>query len=308
MSSKTKKFSNIKTHFSTALKKWKKLGFGVKIFLVAFFLFFVFEAVFQLYPFLWVINNSLKSTEEFNSQLSTSSLTTTWALINYVKVFDEFVVNGDVYYITMLWNSIWQTGVYLFVNLLASAMIAYALSRYRFPGRGFLYGLLIFTQTIPIIGTGAASYKLRFELGMINNPYTIWFYWMNGFDYSAFIMFGTFVGISKSYSESAELDGANDLQILLKIMLPQVVPLIVALMVTNFVGRWNDYATAQISLNKYPSLAYGMFLYQVGSNWSESGKVTYYAALVMTALPGVLLYAFFQNIIIKNVSVGGLKG
>lgn len=307
MSQKENK-SYLKSHFKNSLKKWKNTGIGIKIFLIAFFLFFVFEVVVQLYPFLWVINNSLKSTAEFNYSKSTSAMTTTWAFSNYIKVFDEFVINGNIYYINMLWNSIWQTFVYLFVNLAASAMIAYALARYRFPGRGFLYGLLIFTQTIPIIGTGAASYKLRYSLGMINNPYTIWFYWMNGFDYSAFIMFGTFAGISKSYSESASLDGASELQILLKVMLPQVVPLIVALMVTNFVARWNDYATAQISLNKYPSLAYGMFLYQLNSNWSKSGKVTYYAALVMTALPGVLLYAFFQNIIIKNVSVGGLKG
>ena len=302
------KANHKQSRLSTALNKWKQLGIAVKIFLVAFFIFFVAEVVVHAYPFLWVINNSLKSTEEFNSGISTSSLTTTWAFINYIKVFDEFVVYGNVYYLEMLWNSIWQTFVYLFVNLIASVMIAYALAKFRFPGRNWLYALLIFIQTIPIIGTGAAAYKLRYELGMINNPYTIWFYWMNGFDYSAFILYGTFVGISNSYSESAEIDGANEVQILLEIILPQVIPLIIALVVTNFVGRWNDYQTAQISLNEFPSLAYGMYLYQLNSNWSASGKVTYYAALVVTALPGVLMYTLFQNVIIKNMSVGGIKG
>ena len=278
-----------KSRFSVALSKWKQLEIAVKIFLIAFFIYFVVQAIFHSYPFLWVINNSLKSTEEFNSSSATSSLTTTWAFINYLKVLDEFVIYGNIYYLEMLWNSVWQTFVYLFVNIIASVMIAYALARFRFPCRAFLYTLLIFKQTIPIIGTGAAAYKLRYELGMINNPYTIWFYWMNGFDYSAFILYGTFVGISKSYSESAEIDGANELQILLEVMLPQVIPLIIALVVTNFVGRWNDYQTSQISLNKYPSLAYGMYLYQLNSNWSASGKVTYYAALVITALPGVLM-------------------
>ena len=302
------KANHKQSRLSTALNKWKQLGIAVKIFLVAFFIFFVAEVVVHAYPFLWVINNSLKSTEEFNSGISTSSLTTTWAFINYIKVFDEFVVYGNVYYLEMLWNSIWQTFVYLFVNLVASVMIAYALAKFRFPGRNWLYALLIFIQTIPIIGTGAAAYKLRYELGMINNPFTIWFYWMNGFDYSAFILYGTFVCISKSYSESAEIDGANEVQILLEIILPQVIPLIIALVVTNFVGRWNDYQTAQISLNEFPSLAYGMYLYQLNSNWSASGKVTYYAALVVTALPGVLMYTLFQNVIIKNMSVGGIKG
>ena len=299
---------NIKKKLNSALLKWKNLSLFEKIFLTSFFIFFVVEAVLQFYPFVWVFNNSIKTPDEFNYATNKSLLTTTWAFSNYINVFSEFVIYGNISYFTMLWNSIWQTFLYLFVNLLASMLVAYALAKFRFPGRGLLYGIMIFTQIVPIVGTGAASYKLRYELGMINNPATIWFYWMNGFDYSAFIMFGTFLGISKSYSESAEIDGANEWQILGSVVFPQIIPLIIALAVNNFVARWNDYATAQISLNKFPSLAYGLYLFQQNSNWSKSGKVIYYAALLMTALPGVLLYVVFQNLIIKNVSVGGIKG
>jgi ABC-type maltose transport system permease subunit len=79
-------------------------------------------------------------------------------------------------------------------------------------------------------------------------------------------------------------------------------------MVTNFVARWNDYSFAQINLTNYPNLAYGMFLYQTGSNWSADGKVVYYASLVMSGIPGIILYACFQGLIVNNISVGGLKG
>lgn len=288
-------------------RKWKNLSLGAKIFLSVFFLFFLAQAIVQMYPFLWVINNSLKTLEEFGEN-STFALTTTWQFVNYVKVFDEFVVNGTVGYWTLVYNSAWQTFLYLFVNIMSSLFVAYALAKFRFPGRGLLYGFMIFIQTIPIVGVGAAAYKLRYTLGMIDNPATIWLCWAVGFDYSAFILYGTLQGVSKSYMESAEIDGANELTILFKVVFPLIFPSVLALMVTNFVGVWNNYSTSQIDLPNYPSLAYGMYLFQAGSTWSESGKVVYYASLIMSAIPGILIYACFQNLIIKNISVGGLKG
>ncbi|MBR2449516.1 MAG: carbohydrate ABC transporter permease [Clostridia bacterium] len=306
MKNKTNFKKSLSSRFSAIWEKWKSLGLAAQIFLTAFFCFFLFEAIVQVYPFLWVINNSLKTFDELNND--SVALTQAWEFINYVRVFSEFKVLGNVYYFEMLWNSVWQTFVFLFVNIAASVLVAYALAKFKFPGRALLYGIMIFTQTIPILGTGGASYKLRFELGMINNPWTIWLGWAVGFDYSAFIFYGAFQSVSNSYAESAELDGANELQIFAKIILPQVFPAILALMVTNFVGRWNDYSTAQIYLSQFPTLGYGLFLYGTGANWSEYGKTVYYAALIITALPGVLLYACFQGLIIKNVSVGGLKG
>lgn len=287
-----------------ALEKFKNLSLPVKITLALFFLYFLTQAIIHVYPFLWVINNSLKTADELNYASNTSALTTTWAFGNYLKVFSEFKVNGSIAYLEMLWNSTWQTFVYLLVNLLSSMLVAYALAKFRFPGRGLLYGIMIFTQTIPIIGTGAAAYKLRYALGMINNPWTIWLCWAVGFDYSAFIMYGTFQGISKTYSESAELDGANEFQILFSVIFPQIVPCIMALLVTNFVGRWNDYTMSQINLNEYPTLSYGMFLFQKSNN----GGVVYYASLILTAVPGILMYVCFQGLIINNMSIGGIKG
>ena len=288
------------------VKKFTNMSIGAKITLSLFFVFFVVEAVIQLYPFLWGINNSLKDTREFYE--SSLALTKSWRFSNYADVFTKFKVKGGVGYLTMLWNSVWQTAMYLFVNILSSTLVAYAVSKFRFPGRKFLYGLMIFTQTIPIIGTGAASYKLRYAMGMINNPALIWFYWAMGFDYACFVLYGTFQGISNSYSESAEIDGANEWQILLRVVLPQAFPAIVALLITNFVARWNDYAQAQISLNNFPNLAYGLYLFQKTSQYESNSQGLYYAALVFTALPGVLLYVFFQNFVVKNVSIGGIKG
>lgn len=270
------------------------------------FLFFLVEAIIHVFPFLWVINNSLKGVTEYYE--NPVGLTVSWKFSNYVSVFSEFKVNGVIGYFEMFFNSFWQTFVYLFVNLFSSMFIAYALAKFRFPGRSFLYGVLIFVQTIPIVGTGGAAYKLRYALGMINNPWTFWVSWAVGFDYSAFILFGSFKSISNAYGESAEIDGASESAILWKVIFPQVVPAMLALMVTNFVTRWNDYTTSQIYLNNYPTLSYGLFLFQKEAMYLESGKGVYFASLVLTAIPGILMYACFQGLIIKNLSVGGIKG
>ena len=306
MKSKTMFKKNIFARLSAVWQKWKSLGVATQIFLSVFFIFFLFEAILHAYPFVWVINNSLKTFEELGD--NSIAITKSWEFVNYVRVFSEFKVLGNVAYFEMLWNSVWQTFLYLFVNLGSSLLIAYALAKFRFPGHGLLFGIMIFTQTIPILGTGGATYKLFSDLGMLNNPSTIWMGWAVGFDYSAFILYGAFQGISNSYAESARIDGANEAQVFTKVIFPQVFPAVLALMVTNFVARWNDYSTAQIYLSKFPSLGYGLFLYGTGANWSEYGKTVYYASLIITTIPGVLLYSTLQGFIIKNVSVGGLKG
>lgn len=302
--------NNKKSRLKTAFIKFNSHSIGARITLILFFLFFVLEALFVIVPFLSVISNSLRTADAINS--NPMGLPTSPRFKNYSDVFtypQGFYVLGTVGYWQMFLNSLWQTAVFLFINLLSCSFIAYALAKYRFPGRKILYFVLIFTQTIPIVGTGAAMFKHMVALNMYNNPTTIWFSWGSGFDYSAFVMFGFFLGISTSYMEAARIDGASELQIYVKVMLPQMLPCIIALMVTNFVGKWNDYATSQIYLQDFPSLAYGLYLFRQKSSFGDNTKLgVYYAALVMTSIPGVLLYSTMQNFIIKNMTVGGLKG
>ena len=144
---------------------------------------------------------------------------------------------------------------------------------------------------------------------MVNNPALIWISWAVGFDYTCFILYGTFQGISKSYSESAELDGASQLQILCKIVFPMAFPAILAMSITSFTSHWDDYTTFQIFLNKYTNLSYGLYQFSHSKQGTfAGGKMTYYAALFCSALPVVILYACSQTLILKNIAVGGLKG
>lgn len=292
--------------YSEKIKRFKNHSLGAQIFLLAFFLFFVVELILHVYPIFYVINNSLKTATEIYDD--SMALTKTWSFVNYVNMFNNFQVRGGIYFEELLWNSVWQTAVWLFMQTLSSVLVAYVLAKFRFPGHGLVYGIMIFKQIIPIIGTGGASYKLLHALNMINNPWTIWLYWGDGFDYAAFIMYGTFKGLSNSYLESAKLDGASNTRIFFSIVLPMTFPAMLALLVTNFLTMWNNYTTSQVTLNKYPNLAYGVYIFQRDSLWIEDGETIFYTALVASATPGLVIYLSMQNLIVKNLTVGGLKG
>lgn len=300
------KMSIIKNRFKSGWKKFNRFSLGAKIILVVYFLFFTFEAIIHLLPVFFVLNNALKNT--YNPLDAFAIQPELFTLKNVANVFTKFKIAGNVGFFGMFSNSLWATTLRIVTSVMSSTMLAYALARFRFPGRNFLYGVVIFVQTIPILSAGAADFQLRNALGMVNNPATIWISWAVGFDYTCFILYGTFQGVSKSYSEAAELEGANQLQVLTNIIFPMAFPAILAMSITNFTSYWDDYATFQIYLSKYPNLALGLFSFGNSKQGAFAGKQLYYAALLCASMPVIIIYVCSQTLILKNISVGGLKG
>ena len=300
------KMSIIKNRFKSGWKKFNRFSLGAKIILVVYFLFFTFEAIIHLLPVFFVVNNALKNT--YNPLDAFAIQPELFTLKNVANVFTKFKIAGNVGFFGMFSNSLWATTLRIVTSVMSSTMLAYALARFRFPGRNFLYGVVIFVQTIPILSAGAADFQLRNALGMVNNPATIWISWAVGFDYTCFILYGTFQGVSKSYSEAAELEGANQLQVLTNIIFPMAFPAILAMSITNFTSYWDDYATFQIYLSKYPNLALGLFSFGNSKQGAFAGKQLYYAALLCASMPVIIIYVCSQTLILKNISVGGLKG
>lgn len=283
----------------------RKTSASEKITAVVFFILFVVIAFLCVYPMFWAINNSLKSFDVYNKD--SFSLTTEWAFFNYVRVFNEFSYDR-VNYFGMLINSLWIVVVKVFVNVASSSMLAYAIARFRFPGKDLLYVVVIFVNTIPIIGSGPAAFKMLNAFGMVENPLTIWISWASGFDFAFIVLYGYFKGVSPSYSEAAYIDGAGELRTFFTIILPQVIPCLVAIMITQAIGVWNDYGTVMIYLRKSPNLAYGLYMFNIDSRYAEESKPVYFAAAVISSVPIIVLYACTQNLILENMTAGGLKG
>jgi ABC-type glycerol-3-phosphate transport system permease component len=278
---------------------------------IFFFVLFTFFSILYIYPLIWALLNSFKSMKEYAT--NSVSMPTKWLWSHYGDVFTEFqavpLSGGEPFkYFDMLFNSLWILVVNVFVNVASSTLLAYALSRFRFPGSKFLYAVVIFANTIPIIGAGPAAYKLAVELNMVNNPSTIWLMWAGGFDFAFIVLYGYFKGVSSSYSESAKIDGASNFTILLKVILPQVTPCIAAIAITQATGVWNNYSISMLYMRDYPNLAYGMYLFKDSTFLVKDSMPIYFAAAVISSLPVIILYTCSQNLILNNMTTGGLKG
>lgn len=293
--------------------KFKKSPLSVKIIYICFFVIFLLFALMYIYPMFWAIVNSLKTDRAFAA--SSLDFPEEWRFQNYASVFTDFKVAGtdirgkDMYlYFDMLFNSLWILVLHVFVNVASSALLAYSLARFRFPGKNFLYTVIIFANTIPIIGSGPAKYKLAVFLNMVNNPATIWLMWASGFDFAFIVFYGYFKGISASYSESAKIDGASNWTVLTKIILPQIIPCIVAIAITQAISVWNNYSISMIYLPIYPNLAYGMYIFKDYYFLVKDPMPIYFATAVISSIPIIVLYACSQNLILTNMTTGGLKG
>lgn len=300
------KITKQKTYFNKFRRRDKSQNI---VFIIYFVLFILFSFI-SLFPFIWCFLGAMKD-EIFLEFHTALSLPDKFDLIAFKYVFNKeiFRAKGSYGFFDMLFNSTWQTLFSCFLNVFASVLVAYPIARYNFPGKKLIYGIIIFRITIPVIGSGAAQYLLFDKLSMLNNPKIFWLAWLSGFDLSALILYGYFTSISKTYSEAAYLDGANGWQVMWHAILPQAIPCIVALFITQVITKWNDYQTAMLYLPKYPNLAYGVYaVLQGGGARNNYQHATLNAAIIISAIPPIIIYALGQRLMLENMSIGGIKG
>ena len=162
---------------------------GTKVFLGVFLTIFILYGLTLILPVCWLLMNALKTSRDYllNSSFSLPEGKLQW--INFVHAFNE-IKYDETSFFGMFFNSVWMSLLNIIVNIGCSTLTAYAMARYRFPGKTFLYSLAIIVQVVPIIGTGGAAYKFMANLGMVNNPMVIWLSWAGGFDFSFVVLYG----------------------------------------------------------------------------------------------------------------------
>lgn len=282
-----------------------KRNLGETIFLIFFFIIFCIQAISLLYPMIYLISNSLKTLDEYYG--SSFALPTAFVFKNYLRAFSEVQIAGNSL-LTMAFNSVWIAVISTLASIGCSAIAAYSMAKFKFPGKSIIFSLVIMVQVLPIIGAGPAAYKFMYNFGFADNPLLIWLTWAGGFNFAFIVLYGYFKSISWNYAEAAYIDGAGNVLVMLKVMFPQALPAIASLMILNLIGAWNDYYTPMFYLKKYPNLALGIFLYDTESKFAANGPPVYFASIAMSMLPILIIFVSFQKMIMTSVTTGGLKG
>lgn len=270
--------------------------------LIAVFVIFALYAVSLLYPLVWVLEQSLRSKLDFFWY--PLKFPEKIVFTNYARVFTDYDVFG------MFGSSAVLTVGSVAATVASSAAAAYVVSRYHFRFRNVIYSVVIFTMIIPTTGSMAATYRLMNDSGLAGTYIGLIIKGAGGFDFSFLLLYSFFKNISYTYSESAQLDGAGNFKILIRIMMPLALPSIMAVSIVSFIGHWNDYFNPYMYLRERPTLAVGIYL--LSSDITNGANAYDYPALfaimIISIAPVIALFAVFQKSIVENTVAGGIKG
>ncbi|MFD0713862.1 carbohydrate ABC transporter permease [Paenibacillus sp. GCM10027626] len=271
-----------------------------KVILLFLELLLLLYAISLIYPFIWMLVNSLKTNENFFQNIW--SLPRKWAWENYVAAWNSARIG------TYFFNSVWMTAVGTFTTVMAAAMPAYVLAKYKFKGSNIVYGLAIIGFLIPAIGTFGPWYILMQQLGLFN-PAGVLIGYSGGIGFYMLILYSFFKGISWEYAEAAFMDGAGHFRVFFSIMLPLVRGGIVAVATFALIGIWNDYFQPLILLQSEHQYTIAVGLsYLVEAQKYSADYTVLFAAMWIALIPILLVYMVMQEKLMTGFTMGGIKG
>ena len=213
---------------------------------------------------------------------------------------------------------LWNTLVYAIGGSLATVatctVVAHIVAKYQFPFCKFLYSMTIVILMIPVVGGYSSQIKLLRDLASFNTNFGVLITAMHFTGTSYFlILVAFFQGIPDSYSEAAEIDGASQFMIFVRIYVPLSIKICATLVLLTFITRWNDYSTSLIYFPSLPTLARA-----ISALSSNPGAVTsvpkggwdtpqVIASCMFLAYPLIILFIFLNKRIMGDISLGGLK-
>ena len=257
-----------------------------------------------LVPLLWMFSTSVKPERQVR-QIPIEWVSSDTSFDNYTRVLDTHPI--------LEWG-LNSFNVALLTTILAVALYvlaAYPLAFYRFRGRGFLFLGILATMLIPVEATMIPLFIVLAKLGVVDTYMSLIMpVAANAFGLYLLVQF--FQSVPFELLDSARLDGANELQILLRIILPLSRPALTTVAILTFMTSWNNFVWPFIVSNSDATRTLPVGLATVmGSITGSPTSVQYgmvMAGSVLATLPPMLVFIFLQQYFVRGISMSGLKG
>jgi multiple sugar transport system permease protein len=258
--------------------------------------------IFLLFPLVWVVASSLKSTQEIYSGSPT--------ILPQQISFDHYisVINGQQVFLSM-WNSVIVGIVSTILVVLIAVPSAYAMVRYKSVVNNGILGWILVSQIFPVILVMIPLYILLRYIGLTDSLvgltliYVVW-----SLPFVLWMMHGYVKSIPIELEEAAVIDGANRTQVIFKILMPLLLPAIGASALFAFISAWNEFFFAFV-LMKSPALAtlqVELARYTGMEGQARTGPLA--AASVIATIPSIILFIFMRKWLTTGLVSGALKG
>jgi len=286
----------------------KSLSFSsIKWIEVGRFFLLLAVALLMLVPLLWTFVTSIKP-EALTLTYPPRWIPEKITFENYREVWSRASLTADIVFSRCFFNSTFLAIVTVFLTLIVTSLAAYAFSRLRFPGRDFIFMVVLSTLIVPGEILLIPLFMLCYRLGWINSYNAVIFPGLGG-AFGVFLLRQFFLTIPKELEEAARIDGCGSFRILITIILPLSKSALAALAIFTFLGSWNNFVWPFVVLLDGSKMTLPVALAQfinTGGNWSVYGKIM--AAAGIASIPPILIFMFAQRQIISSIAITGLKG
>ncbi|MEH7177042.1 carbohydrate ABC transporter permease [Neobacillus vireti] len=263
---------------------------------------FLIISFLALFPIINLLISSLRpSSELMRNGISITFDPSTMSFDNYMYIFTQ----GGNYWSWFI-NSLVITTITIVLSLFFSSMVGYALALYDFKGRNLIFGCVLFILMVPFEILMLPLFQLMINLNLIDTyaavilpavvaPMAVFFFRQYA------------LGLPKELMDAARIDGSNEYGVFFRIMLPLMTPSLAAMAILQGLGSWNNFLWPLIVLrsNDMFTLPIGLatLLTPYGNNYD-----ILIAGSVMTIIPIIILFIFFQRYFVAGLTVGGVKG
>jgi len=268
------------------------------------YLLLIVVALFFLFPIVFMFVSSIKNNEtQIIRDMSSISAFIPYGDLGLKNYFDVF---KQMPFGRFMFNSVFIVGSTVLTGLVLNSMIAYALARLRFKGRGLILSFII---ALIIIPTEVVVIPLLLMVNRIG--------WLDSYQvqivpfivdaFSIFLFYQFFIGLPKSLDEAAKIDGANPFQVYWKIIVPLSKPVFATVAILQFLFRWGDFLWPLMVTRGYEyrplPVAIQQFFSQDPKVWGDI-----FAFASMVTIPSLIIFLLFQKWFLRSVASSGIKG
>ena len=270
-------------------------------FRIIFYVSLVLLVLFSIGPIIWMLFSSLRPKNEF-FMIPPTNFPKHWTVINYFLIFK------DTAFFQFLLNSIWISAGTIVISTVVGILAAYSLTRFNYKGRNLFALFSLFAYMLPTILLVIPLYLLVVQIGLADKltglvlayvalclPYCIW------------LLRSFFQTIPIELEESAFIDGAGRIKTLLHVVLPMMIPGIVATTVYSFTYVWNEYLFALIFMTSDAKRTFPVGLESFVTSFDVYWEYILSGSIIVS-IPAVVVFLATQRSLIKGYGAGAVKG
>jgi ABC-type glycerol-3-phosphate transport system permease component len=257
-------------------------------------------SAFTVFPFVWMLVSSFKPFAEIFA--GRTFLPQAPTIDNYVRLFEQSAA------LLKIWNSLFIAAAYTVAALLLCALGGYAFAKFRFPGRRTLFALMLATITIPFAVVMIPLFiVMRNVFDWIDTPWPL-IVPTAANAFGIFFMRQYLVSIPDDILDAARVDGASEIRIFFRVVLPMAIPGLASLGIIFFMARWNDFLWPLAVLRSDEVRTVPLMLIALQGPPGRTAYDVLMAGSVVSVLPMLALFLFLQRYLVAGVTSGAVKG